>query len=71
MTNYTQAKYEAYLNAVHGDPIAFIVSEDGIISYTMVCPKHADRCIDVSSGGATIAKGIDWCEQHAMLVARG
>jgi hypothetical protein len=65
LSSHIQARYDAYLSGRFGDPVAFIVSEDGMHSYALVCPSHADRCIDVSSGGATIAKGKTSCEQSA------
>jgi hypothetical protein len=64
-SSQTQATYDAYLSSRFGDPVAFIVSEDGKYSRMIVCPKHADRCVEVSSGGATISKTINLCEQDA------
>jgi hypothetical protein len=60
-----EARYNAYLSGRFGDPVAFAVSEDGKDSYMLICPSHADRCIDVSSGGGTISKIINNCEQNA------
>lgn len=61
----TQNEYRDYLSGRLGPPMVFIVSEDGLRSYWMYCPQYADRCIDASQSGGTIAKGIAWCEKNA------
>ena len=61
----TEKAYQDYLAGRGRNPAAFIVSEDGVYSFTLVCPIHADHCLEANQGGGTIAKGTAWCEQRA------
>ena len=64
-TQTTETAFERYLSRRSGDPVAFIVSEDGEYSYSLICPIWADRCVEVSQAGGTAVKGLKDCEQRA------
>lgn len=58
-----QAHFEQYMRELN--PSLFVVSEDGQTAFYTYCPAHADRCIDVSSSGATKSSALRDCETNS------
>lgn len=58
-----QAHFEQYLAEIN--PGLFVVSTDGQAAFYTYCPEWADRCLDVSSGGATKSGALRDCEKNS------